>query len=199
MQQILTLKLIGLSLDEIKFLLTSDTVEISYLLARQKQMLHRKVDQLLQVIQTIEQAQAVLNTSQTPTLEQFINIIKAVNMNNRTNWLEQFLTGDQQAKLAESEANRTFTSQKQTGEAWQKLFHDIQAADGKEVSHPDVQALVVRWDDLMRQFTGSNPELADNLNQAYAHFGSLEGKSDRIQAWQDAARFIQQARNTASL
>ncbi|HEX2907515.1 MAG TPA: MerR family transcriptional regulator, partial [Phototrophicaceae bacterium] len=113
LQQIVTLKLIGLSLAAIKGLLTTEISEFSDLLERQKRVLAAQARQLAQVIATIEAAQRSIQTSQKLDLEQMITIIRAVNMNTQTNWLQSFLTDDQQAKLAEQVTGQTLADQKQ--------------------------------------------------------------------------------------
>jgi DNA-binding transcriptional MerR regulator len=193
LQQILTLKLIGLSLEEIKSLLTTDTAEIEYLLERQKRVLAARVSQLTIIIQTIEQAQRSIRTS--GALDSFIQIIKAVNMD----WLSQFYTDEQRQTWDKHEQGRTFAEHRQAGEAWRALFADIQQQIGKPHDDAEVQRLVQRWDDLMRQFTHDDPDFAASLTNAYAHLGEAPAAAP-VQSWaqqlQDAAAFIQKARDS---
>ncbi|HEX2622651.1 MAG TPA: MerR family transcriptional regulator [Phototrophicaceae bacterium] len=203
LQQILTLKLIGLSLDEIKYLLTSDVLEIQHLLDRQKHALEQTVQQLTQVIHTIEQAQASLNISQTLDLEQFVNIIRMVNMHNQSqsNWFDQFISEAQQAKLAQTAETQSLSDQKHTGEAWKALFEDIKAYQDKDIHDPEVQKLVDRWDALTIQFAGGVITLTASLNNAYLNINTLRGLESTpatLQNWvrdlQEAAAFIERAR-----
>src|SRR5688500_5720904 len=92
LQQILTLKLCGLSLEESKVIITAATAEIEHLLERQKRALLSQARQLHTIIQTIQQAQAAIQTSHTLDLEQVTAIIRAVNMSQQTDWYEQFFT-----------------------------------------------------------------------------------------------------------
>lgn len=201
LQQILTLKLIGLSLDEIQSLLTNDMDGISHLMERQKQVLGQQVRQLEQVIRAIEQAQHALGSTPTWDMEQFIQIIKAVNMNNQADWFGQFITKEQRDRLAEAGTQQSFTDQKHLAEAWKSLFSDIREQMGKASNDSAVQALVTRWDDLIAQVTGGNLDLAPQLNQAYAHLNTLPGLDDSpqpLQEWlaeiREAATFIQRSR-----
>jgi DNA-binding transcriptional MerR regulator len=201
LQQILTLKLIGLSLDEIKHLLTTDKAEIEHLLERQKQILSEQAEQLAAVIQTIERAQAAMQASQKLDLEHFIAIIKAVNMNTQANWLDQFYTDEQQAKLTSLNAAQTLDAQKAIGQAWKTLFQDIQSQLDSDVTDPIVQDLVRRWDALISQVAGGDADLAANLNQNYGQLAALFSAgvgSAEVSGWMQtieaAAHFIQQVR-----
>jgi MerR family transcriptional regulator, thiopeptide resistance regulator len=198
LQQILTLKLIGLSLDEIKQLLTTDVGEIQQLLARQKNVLEAQANQLASVIRTIDKAQQVMTASQSLDLDQLINIIKAVNMTTQSDWFDQFVTAEQKAKLV---PEGTLAQQKQVGQAWQRLFQDVTAHLNDDVNDPAVQALVKRWDDLMGQIAQNDPQLAAQLNQVYAQIDTLPGihtAPQDVQDWTqslcDAAAFIEKAR-----
>ena len=201
LQQILTLKLIGLSLDEIRDLLTTDTAEIQDLLARQKHVLSRQVAQLSAVIRTIEKAQHSIRTTQTLDLDTFVNIIKAVNMNTQSDWLAQFMTSEQMEKLADMSRGQTLAEQKEAGEAWKSLFRDVRANMDKDVHDPAVQALVDRLDELMAAYTQQDADFATTITSVYAQFSSIPDLDDapqEVRDWaqqlQDAAKFMQQAR-----
>jgi MerR family transcriptional regulator, thiopeptide resistance regulator len=201
LQQILTLKLIGLPLDDIKNLLTTGTLALSDLLERQKRVLAQQATQLTQVVRAIEGAQQAMALAGQPDLETFIHIIKAVYMHTESDWLGQFVTSDQQQKLAADSQRGTLADQKQTGQAWQSLFQDIAAHQDRDVADPTLQNLVDRWDALMTQYAEGDPTLAAQLSSAYQQIDTLPDLSsapDSIQAWahqmRDAARFIEQAR-----
>ncbi|MBZ0286803.1 MAG: MerR family transcriptional regulator [Anaerolineae bacterium] len=205
LQQILTLKLIGLSLEEIKNLLTTDRAEIEQMLERQERVLSEQAERLKAVIQTIEQARRAMQAAQTLDLEHFIEIIKAVNMNTQADWLDQFYDREQQAKLAAMNDARTLDDHRAIGQAWKALFADIQAYLESDVTAPEVQALVKRWDALIGQFTGGDIELAANLNRAYEQIAALFAAgagSAEVEQWtaslQQAAQFIQRAREARS-
>ncbi|MBZ0291556.1 MAG: MerR family transcriptional regulator [Anaerolineae bacterium] len=197
LQQILTLKFIGLTLEEIRSLLTSDQVEMAALLARQQQVLKQQAQHLAAVIQTIEQALATLQLSKTMDLEQLIMIIKAVNMHNHADWFDQLLTPQQRDKLA---IGGTLADQQQIGEAWKQLFEDVQAHMMEDIRHPEVQKLVDRWDALMGDYTQGDAELQQQLHTAYLQMGELLNRDsasaaqDYAQTLHDAAEFIQRAR-----
>jgi MerR family transcriptional regulator, thiopeptide resistance regulator len=201
LQQILTLKLIGLPLDDIKNLLTTNTAALQDLLERQKRVLAEQARQLTQVVRAIEGAQRTMQSVGHPDLETFIHIIKAVNMHTESDWLGQFVTSEQQQKLAADSQRGTLADQKQIGEAWHSLFQDIATHIDRDVNDPALQNLVGRWDALMNQSSQADPALAAGLNRAYGQIDTLPdlgNAPDDVQFWaksmRNAARFIEHAR-----
>lgn len=208
LQQILTLKLIGLSLEEIKSLLTSDLSEIAKLLERQKRILAQQVTQLSRVIQAIESAQGTLRSSpHALNLDQFIQIIRAVTMTQHSDWFTQFMTDEQHEKVVALTQTRTFDDHKQLGEALRTLFHDIQqymeSASGKggDLQAEAAQALLSRWDALMMQFADGDGDFAAWMNALYAQFSAVWAATDapaEVQAWghdlSETVRFIERVR-----
>jgi DNA-binding transcriptional MerR regulator len=201
LQQILTLKWIGLSLNEIKSLLTTDTTGIQRLLARQRRVLEEKSRRLAHVIQTIETAQQAFYQSRNLALDDLINIMKAVNMNTQPDWFNQFFTDDQQQMFTEIENNRTLEDHKQTGAAWKALFADIRHHIHQDPADQEAQRLVERWDALIAQSTQDDGDFAARMNQAYAHLADAlpepnapQALHEWTQAIQDSAAFIEKAR-----
>lgn len=201
LQQIVTLKLIGLTLAEIRRLLTDEPAEIADLLERQKRALRAQAEQYLHLSDTIERAQAALGRSQRSDLAQFIEIIKAVTMHNQTEWLAQFLSDSQQQKLAEAEANTPFGQQRARAQAWQALFADIQQNIDLDVHDPTAQALVDRWDALLAPLAQGDAETEAGISRAYAAYDTLPSLATappEIRAWAQslraAAAFIERAR-----
>jgi MerR family transcriptional regulator, thiopeptide resistance regulator len=203
LQQILTLKLIGLSLEEIKHLLTTDPAAIQHLLERQRRVLTEQARQLATVIHTIEKAQQALDASPQLDLETFISIIKAVNVAQQTDWLDQFYSYEQREKLAALNRGQSLADQKKIGEAWKTLFEDIQQNMDRDLDDPAVMRLIERWDTLVGQAVGDDADASANFHQAYAHLDTLPNLDEaptELQDWagriQAAADFIQRARAT---
>ena len=199
LQQIITLKFIGLSLDEIKGLLTRDEVQIPDMLGHQKRVLREKMRQLEQVILAIETAENAIGVSSTVNLEQVIDIIGEVNMSNQTNWLDQFLSKAQQTELV-SQAG-TLEEQKQVGKAWKQLFEDIQSYLASEPDESTEHSLISRWQSLITAYTQGDNQLQVDLETAYGDLtrqmavGDLpEDVREWLQNIQDASGFIQQSR-----
>ncbi|MEZ4669747.1 MAG: MerR family transcriptional regulator [Anaerolineae bacterium] len=204
--QILTLKLIGLSLDNISRILAGDAASIYDLLDRQKAALKNKAQQLLSMVQAIEKAQSVLDHSSDLDLDQFVNIIKAITVNDQAQWFSQFISHEQKKILVESSYVKELDGQHQDGWDWKLLFRDVIMNMDRDVHDPDLQSLVVRWDLLMKQYLSldNNAEadaFAAALNRAFAQIDQSPDIRDTtvaIREWaetlRDVAGFIQRIR-----
>ncbi|MFO7321539.1 MAG: MerR family transcriptional regulator [Chloroflexota bacterium] len=198
LQQILTLKLIGLSLDEIATVLATES-SIAALLERQRQALQRQVSHLQTIIETIERAQTAMQSGDAPTLERFVEIIQAVNMNADTDWFGQFLTGEQREKLAAQIAQQPLDKAKAAGKAWQALFQEILVHMDDDVRSAEAQQLVDRWDRLIALYGGD--DAVPGLNAAYRKLDTVpdvDTLPPDLVGWTQslarAARFIERAR-----
>ncbi len=194
LQQILTLKFLGLSLSEIKQLLTNDPTELLAILQKQKIVLENKLLQLKTVVKTIEKAEDTIKNTHTLDWQQFVEIIKAVNMTNQFDWFNQFYTDEQKRQLAERAKSWTLEDQKKAAADWEALFADIRINMDKDLHSHEVQALVDRWQDLINQFTQGDVGIASSLNNAYAN---MQSAPKEIQEWgkgmKEPSEFIQKA------
>jgi MerR family transcriptional regulator, thiopeptide resistance regulator len=114
LQQILALKFLGLSLEEIKVCLQTDPERLQETLATQKVMMREKRSQLDAVIRAIEQAETLLRNNQ-GNWESLINVIQVMQMEQNKEWVNKYLTPEQQQKMAE------ISRQSYSPEAAQKL------------------------------------------------------------------------------
>lgn len=196
LQQIITLKFIGLSLEEIRVLLNTDSVDFDDLIHRQKSAIQEKVRQLQRVITTLDRTENVLCGAENIDLQQFIAIIREVQMSNQTDWFTQFFTDKQQEKISELMINRDLESQRAEGKSLQNLFADIEAYLAGEPDKRAEQELARRWQQLIQAHVLGNKNLQTSIETAYTQITAIAeslGLSDDAQVWiqsmQDAATF----------
>ncbi len=205
LRQILTLKRMGLSLEDIRQVLTTHPAALQHLLERQKRLLQAQAQQLLQAVQTIEAAQRSLRTSQPCNLDTFFDMLQVITMTRQTQWLDPFIPAEQQDEIAKRSTAQPLADQRRTGQAWQTLFRDIQAGQNRDVREPAAQALVDRWDDLLLALAPDHPALLAGISEAYSQLDSLPDASrfplelhDWLRQLQTAAKYVQQARAARS-
>lgn len=163
LQQIITLKLIGLSLDEIKLLLTQSG-DLHIMLQQQKRALVEKVQQFQHIIQMIEAAQ------QATDMQGLVDIIQEINMSNHTDWLGQFLSSTQQAAIAGRE--QSLAEQKQTALEIKQLLEE---ADGS----PE---WMTRWQAFIKQYARGDSALQAGIQAAYANLASMPA-DESVREW----------------
>jgi DNA-binding transcriptional MerR regulator len=102
-----------------------------------------------------------------PSTDQIIDAIEALTMS------EQYYTPEQ---LEELEARRNALGEDgmaRDQQDWADLLAEMDAERlaGTDVSDPRVQALAVRWQELIEAFTGGDPGIAASLQRMYSEEG----------------------------
>lgn len=196
LQQIVTFKLIGLSLDQIKSLLVTDTAGIQQILRQQRQALAARRAQLDAILRALDAAQQAAEPAGEIARQKFVDIIREVVMSTDTDWLAHFLTADQQEQIGRNRAGMSLFAQRDEGLAWKQLFDDIRAylasePAGEQAGEPDderARALATRWQDLLRVYTQGDRALQANLTAAYAQLADRPGLSSEMRAWLESMR-----------
>lgn len=90
LQKILTLKFIGLSLEEIKDIMKEELKENDFekSLKIQKRIIKEKINHEFNVIQAIDEALNMIDTDKNLNWDKFINIISLINKDNK--WMKQY-------------------------------------------------------------------------------------------------------------
>ncbi len=174
LQQIVTLKSIGLPLRQIKDLLDLSDLDLASTLRLQRRLLLEKRLQLEAAIQAIEDAERSLKSSRAPDLAALKKIIEVMERQNAMEWTKKYYSEEAQAKIAERA--RTWTPELQTKveQDWKALIADVEAAIAAKSDPAGAEALTLakRWSELVRGFTGGDAGIQQGLNKLYADQGS---------------------------
>jgi DNA-binding transcriptional MerR regulator len=172
LQQIATLKFIGLPLKEIKALLDNSDLDMTATLRLQKQLLQEKRRQVGMAIQAIEEAERSMSgqSTQSPDLAALKKIIEVMERQNNMEWTKKYYTPEAQASIAERAATFTPEMQAEVTKKWNELFSDIEMAmqHGEDPTSAKAKHLAQRWVELMKGFTGGDPEVQKGVNSLYA-------------------------------
>ncbi|HEX8183650.1 MAG TPA: MerR family transcriptional regulator [Blastocatellia bacterium] len=166
LQQIVTLKFIGFSLKQIKELLDRGSFDLSAALRLQREIIKEKRRHLDLAIQAIEKAERVMSSGGEPDWEAFKKVIEVINMQKDMDWMNKYYSEEAQQKLAQTP--REVVEQGQ--QDWATLIKEAEAAvaQGEDPASEKAQALAVRWSNLIKAFTGGNPEISEGLSKLYA-------------------------------
>src|SRR6476469_3276542 len=172
LQQIVTLKFIGLSLKEIKALLDDSDLDLAAALRLQKQLLQEKRWQVGMAIQAIEEAEQSMSVQSTQShdLSALKKIIEVMERHNNMEWTKKYYSPEAQAKIAERAAAFTPEMQAEVTRKWNQLFSDIENAmrEGEDPSSAKAGELARRWMELLKGFTGGDPAVQKGVNSLYA-------------------------------
>jgi MerR family transcriptional regulator, thiopeptide resistance regulator len=177
LQQILTFKQLGFSLEEIHDLLENDTYDLRETLRIQKQALDQRIAQLQHVSNTL----GVLMQSETMDAELVSQVIHALHEGEKFRWVQAYYTDEQQAWLAERAKDYPPEQMLADVQAWQQIYEDFRANMHKPYDHPDVQAIAARMQGLLDRFTQGNAGVIDSLRNAYQHMEQMPVEQRPIQ------------------
>jgi len=170
LQQIVTLKFIGLPLKEIKALLVRGNLDLAATLRLQKRLLTEKRRQLDIAIQAIDEAERSAPSGGAPGWTALKKIIEVMEMQNDMGWTKKYYSEEAKAKIAERAKLWSPELQEKVSQDWHDLVRDIEAAmaAGENSAGVKAQALAARWSELVRGFTGGDPEIQKGLNKMYS-------------------------------
>ena len=168
LQQIASLRQLGLSLDQIRTCLARSGFSLG-------RVLEMQIDRLQEDIREKERLHGLLEG-----LKRRIQQDKAVTMDDLTRTIEgtvameKYYTAEQLERLAERGAEVGPDAMQRAQEEWTELFAAYANAMERGVNPgaPEVAALARRSADLVEQFTGGDPEIRASLGRMYAAEGA---------------------------
>jgi len=170
LQQIATLKFIGLPLKAIKRLLERADLDLAETLRLQRVLLTEKRRQLEAALQAIAAAERSASAGREPDWAALRHIIEVMEMQPDIEWTKKYYDEEAQRKVSERAETWTPELQAKVSQDWQELVRDIEAAiaAGEEPAGEKVQALAQRWTNLVRGFTGGDAKIQQGLNKMWA-------------------------------
>jgi len=170
LEQIVALKFIGFSLNEIKNILKRGTTDLATTLRQQRRAIEEKRDRLELAVKAIESAEFVVSTSRAPGWETFAKIIEVINMQSNMDWTKKYYSEEAQREIQKRAGMIPREVIEQGQRDWATLINEVQAAvsAGEDPASEKSQALAARWSELIKGFTGGNAEIQKGLNRMYA-------------------------------
>ena len=196
LQQIMTLKFIGFSLTQIREILKEKEFDLAETLGLQKKILRAQRDRLNLALEAITRAEKAFADSGATDWESFNEILEVINMEQNMDWTKKYYSENAQARIEERKSLWSPELQERVTKDWNDLTRDVEAAiaDGVAPSDERAQDLAKRWNDLINEFTGGDPEIREGLNKMYADQENWQDKvswkkpySDEVQNFIAAA------------
>jgi len=211
LQQVLALKFLGFSLDEIRGLLRAGPQRLPDVLSQQQAMLRAKRAQLDVIIAAIDETAQRLQAGDCDW-DSLIRVIQVIRMEQNKEWVRQYLTPEQEATMQEISAQAysvpararlagrgewTEADQARASAAWAAVGAEATrlTAAGADPAGAEAQALARQYTDLIAAFTGGDPEVTAGLGQWWRIHDALPPAECPVQRpyGPDEAAFIQRA------
>lgn len=168
LQQIVSLRQIGFSLEQIRDCLEQEQFSPHHVVQLHLSQLREQMALQQQLYTKLEAIAAHLQAAESISIQAFIQIIEVTTM------IGKYYTPEQQDYL-KTRAEQIGQERIQQVEAeWQDLIEQARTAmvNGIDPSDESVQVLARRWRSLIEEFTGGNPEIARSLNTMYQQEGT---------------------------
>jgi MerR family transcriptional regulator, thiopeptide resistance regulator len=163
LQQIVSLRQIGFSLEEIRKCLEQHSFSFDRVLQLHTARLREQIELSQKLLNRLEAIAQAVSSMQTVSVEAVIQTIEAMNM------LEKYYTPEQLESLRQRQEMLGEEQIRQVQADWQNLFEQVRAemAKGTDPTTEPVKALARRSIELIQAFTGGDPGIEQSLNRMY--------------------------------
>jgi MerR family transcriptional regulator, thiopeptide resistance regulator len=189
LQQILALKFLGFSLEEIKVYLQREPKGLQAALAEQHSMAQEWRRRLDAVIQALAEAERLLQANRCDW-ESLVHVIRAIQMEQQQDWRRKYFSEDQLRTLEElgetAKAARggvplpergpwTEEDQRRVNERYDALYAGVKrlVAAGADPAGAEAQALAGDALQLIHEFTGGNAKVEAGVQAWWKNHDSL--------------------------
>jgi DNA-binding transcriptional MerR regulator len=160
LQQILTLKALGFSLEMIGEMLTDKAYSLPEALQLQMQGLAQRIAQLQIAHYSLSRMLDTLNTAGTIDWEQVTVILQSFAELSQTDLVNRYYTPEQQAWMHERSIYTPPEVITEGARAWREITADFERRRHLPPDHPEIQAIVGRMEQLVGLFTGGDASIA---------------------------------------
>jgi DNA-binding transcriptional MerR regulator len=165
LQQILSLKMLGFNLEQIREYLTRGDYDPRRVVRLHLEQIRGQANELRRLAERLAALADALDKAEVVSVDEFLATIEVMTM------IEKYYTQEQ---LAQIEARKAVLGEERIKEAnaeWPRLFAAVRAEmdAGTDPADPKVQALARKWYGLLNEFTGGDPELFKSTRNMYAN------------------------------
>ncbi len=166
LQQILALKFLGFSLEEISRCLHVGPASMRSSLKLQRAMLEERRTELEQILTALDYAELALQDG----CEDWQSIARLIRMFQMTqNFSKKYYTEEQRQRIAEWGKNWTEEDQKIASQRWEAVIAELKrlVAAQEDPAGPSAQAMAREWHDLVQSFTHGDKGIERGVADMY--------------------------------
>lgn len=165
LQQIKSLRQLGFSLDEIRACLDTPELSPARVLALHVQRLRNQIDEQRRLVALLETLAVGFDSGRMASVDDFIRAIEGITMVERSFTPEELHELKERGERLGAEHIRAVEAE------WPKLIASVRAEmlAGTDPASERMRPLATRWRELVREFTGDNPEITRKLRASYVN------------------------------
>ena len=168
LEQIVALKFLGLSLQQIRALLEREALALPDALRMQRRVLEGRRHLLDRAIRAIREAEAAVKPGRPTDAGLLKKIIEVIEMQDNTDWMLRYHSEEGKAKVQARRQEWSPELQARVSRQWTELIAEAEAAMGEDPAGAKVQALAQRWVSLVEEFTAGDPEVTGGVGRLWA-------------------------------
>lgn len=177
LQQVISLKSMGMSLTDIATFLKTKDASLENTLKLQEKLVERKILNLQNLHRLLQYLLTRIQQSNSTTTEDLLRLMKE--MNEMENTWKKLYTPEQMKSLSER-YNQYPDQVKEVEKAWPELFKQFEGAlnRGLDPASAEVQALAAKAQHFIDLFTGGDKAIEANLDKGYE-----QNKESALKTW----------------
>lgn len=167
LQQIQSLRAMGISLDEVGRLLDGPALSPRRVLALHAERARREAGRQARLAERLARLGADMDAARIVSLDELCRLIEEITR------MDQYFTPEQLDVLREKRERAGPERLAAVQAEWAEIIPAVQAAmdRGADPGSPEVVALARRWQALTHEFTGGDPAMEDAVRALYAREG----------------------------
>jgi DNA-binding transcriptional MerR regulator len=171
LQQIVSLRSLGLGLDEIRELLDRRGVSLSEVVSLHAARLREQIGMQQRLVARLDAVADRLRSAGEVPADELIRTMEAIKM------FEKYYTPEQMEQIKARGEQVGQERIRQVEAEWPALMAEVQAEmeKGTDPSDPRVQELARRWMGLVREFTGGDPGIARSVKSMWEQEDNIHG------------------------
>jgi MerR family transcriptional regulator, thiopeptide resistance regulator len=163
LQKIVSLRQLGLRLDQVAEWLSRPRVSAAYVLDLHIRGLREQIQEQEALCSRLESIARSLKARESVSMEDFLNTIEAIQMYEKYYTPEELERVKKRGEVVGQERIR------EVEQEWPLLISQVRAEmeKGTDPSDPAVRKLAAKWMSLVEEFTGGDPQIAAKVKQMY--------------------------------
>jgi DNA-binding transcriptional MerR regulator len=168
LQQVLSLRALGLSLDEVRSVLARRDVTPLEVIERHVTRVRVELEDRTRLLARLESVAARLRNREKPTAELLLRAIEETAMIDRPT-LEKYFAPEQLKQLTQARAGLAPSAVRAEADAWRSVIADVRAAVTRGLSpdDPSLAPIAARWIELLRALGADDPSVRGSLARLY--------------------------------
>ena len=169
LQQIQSLRVMGIPLDEVKRLLDGAEMTPRKVIDLHLARLHEHIALQNRLAERMETLATHMDRVEAPSIDDLCQIIQAMTTT------EKYFTAEQLEVLRDRRTSITEEHMKEVRDSWNEIIPKVRNAMAANVdpTSPEILAIAKRWKALVEEFTGGDPKIAEAVKTMYQHEGPV--------------------------